>query len=337
MIIGKTSTTINKSEIFQLFSETQIACKVFGLSRIPCLINSPLRKDNSPSFSIYINSGGHVCYKDHAEKDTHGGLLDLLCKYWKCSFNQVFDNIMNVMGGEVKAESTHTTPKQIKMLTSKEAIEHTQIQVVVRPWKDYDYEYWGSYGITKKWLKYAEVYPISYKIVTKKATSKGTSEKYIFSADKYAYVFVERKENNLQFKIYQPFNTKGYKWCSKMDASVISLWTKIPEYGDTVIICSSLKDALCVSANLGIPAIAPQGEGYSLSNSAIKELKRRYKNIFICFDTDKPGIEDAKLLSESTGFPYIVPDLEKEKDLSDYYKSLSDKKQFNQLKSLFIN
>ena len=234
-----------------------------------------------------------------------------------------------------ETSSPHIKPKQVKLITRKEASELSKVQVAIRPWQDYDLEYWGSYGITKKWLRWAEVYPISHKIITKKDRETGKTSKFIFPADKLAYCYVERKEGNLSLKIYQPFNKKGFKWCSKMDSSVISLWTKIPTYGDRVIICSSVKDALCISNNLHIPAIAPQGEGYNISQTACNELKRRFKQVFIAFDTDSPGISDAKKLSQQTGFPYIVPDLKGEKDFSDYYKSLENKEDFKQLETLF--
>jgi len=96
-----------------------------------------------------------------------------------------------------------------------------------------------------------------------------------------------------------------------------------------------LKDALCLSCNLHIPAIAPQGEGYDISDTACNELKRRYKKVFISFDCDKAGLEDAEKLSKRTGFPFIVPDLHGKKDYSDYFKSLKNKEDFKQLDSLF--
>ena len=120
-----------------------------------------------------------------------------------------------------------------------------------------------------------------------------------------------------------------------MDSSVISLWTKVPEYGDRIVICSSLKDSLVLSCQLHIPAICPQGEGYSISKTAASELRRRFKKVFICFDTDKAGREDAEKLAKETGFINVVPDLGNEKDLSDFYKSLTDKQQFKQLELLF--
>lgn len=332
MIVGKTSSSISRNEIFSKFSESQILSSVFPeITSLPCLMCSPLRQDKHPSFSIYMSNGGHIYYKDHATGE-RGGLLDLLCNYWNCTFNQVLDKLCTILigNGEITIK-----PKQIKTLTRKEADQLSKVQVVVRPWRDYDYEYWASYGVEKQWLKYAEIYPISHKIITKKDSETGKSVKHIFSSDKYAYCFVERKEGNLSLKIYQPFNKKGFKWCSKMDGSTIGLWTKIPEYGDRVVICASMKDALCLSCQCHIPTLCLQGEGYNISETACKELKRRYKKVFICFDTDTPGRKDAEKLSRETGFTNIVPDLGSEKDLSDYFKSLENKEDFKQLEKLF--
>lgn len=334
MVIGKTSSSISKAEVFAKFSETQVLSKVFPqITHIPCRINSPLRVDKHPSFSIYMGSNNHIYYKDFGDSSEKGSLLDLLCKYWNCTFSQCLDKICAIMI-DAKCDDLTVRPT-IKTLTRKDVSQNTKIQVVVRPWQDYDIEYWKNYGIELKWLKYAKVSPISYKIITKKDPETGKSKRYIFPADKLAYVYQEKKDGKLQIKIYQPKNTKGFKWCSSMDGSVISLWTRVPETGDRIVICSSLKDALCLSCQLGIPAIAPQGEGYNISESACKELRRRYKKVFICFDVDEAGKKDAEALAEKTGFINVVPDLGKQKDLSDYYKSLKNKEEFKKLESYF--
>lgn len=332
MIVGNTSSSISKTEVFIKFTETQVLKAVFPeISEVPCLICSPLRVDNKPSFSIYMTDGGHIAWKDHAESNSRGGLMDLLCKYWKCTFNQALEKICSLP--ELKDEVVLKS-KQIKTLTRKEVSTLKKIEVKVRPWRDYDYEYWASYGIGKQWLKWAEIYPTAYKIITKRDKETGKVTQYCFPAEKYCYTFVERKGGRLSIKIYQPYS-KNFKWCSSMSDGVISLWTKVPEYGDRIVICSSLKDALCLSCQLHIPAIAPQGEGYDISETACNELKRRYKKVFISYDVDQPGIEDAKKLSKQTGFPFIVPDLKGQKDYSDYYKSLTNKEEFKQLETLF--
>lgn len=335
MIVGKTFSNISVPELFEKYSEVRILTAVFPeITSIPCRIQSPFRTDNNPSFSIYLDNDKHIRFKDFGESETKGSLLDLLCKKWNCTFNQVFDRILEVMSRQEGSEVTFKM-KTIKTLTRKEASELTKVEVKVRPWKQYDYDYWQSYGVEKQWLKYAEVYPISHKIITKKDKDTGISRKYIFPADRLAYAFVERKEGKLQLKIYQPHNTKGFKWCSCMDASVISLWTKVPEQGDRIIIASSLKDALVLSCQLHIPAIAPQGEGYNLSETAVNELKRRYKKVFISYDTDQAGIAGGKKLSQQTGFTQIVPDLGSCKDFSDFYKSLENKSDFKLLEKYF--
>jgi hypothetical protein len=172
------------------------------------------------------------------------------------------------------------------------------------------------------------VYPISHIIIKK------DDKEHIFNADKYAYVYVERKENKITLKIYQPYNKK-YKWTNKHDRSVISLWTKIPDKGDILCICASLKDALCLWANTGVPAVSVQGEGYSMSETAVNVLKERYKNIFIIFDNDKAGLIDSAKLAEQTGFKNIIlPSLSEygnPKDISDIYHEMKDPNKFKQL------
>ena len=336
MVIGKTSSSISKAEVFARFSETQVLSKVFPqVTHIPCRISSPLRVDRHPSFSIYMGDNNHIYYKDFGDSSEKGSLLDLLCKYWNCTFSQCLDKICDIMI-DAKCDDLTVRPT-IKTLTRKDVSQNTKIQVVVRPWQDYDIEYWKSYGIELKWLKYCGVHPISYKIITKKDSETGKSRRYIFPADRLAYVYTEVKDGKLQIKIYMPFNTKGFKWCSSMDGSVISLWTKVPKTGDRIVICSSLKDALCLSCQLNIPAIAPQGEGYNISATACKELKRRYKKVFICYDNDKAGRKDAEALAKKTGFINVVPDLGGEKDISDYYKSLKNKEEFKKLETYFTN
>lgn len=331
-MIGKTHSSATLEDIFSKYSELDVLTSYFNIKEMPCLINSPLRTDKNPSFSLYLDKNQRVKYIDFATNE-HGGLMDLLGQYWHCSFPQV---VAKVYSDVIGSSAIKVTPRKVRTFSRQERDRLNKIEVKVRGWENYDYEYWRSYGIEPKWLQYAEVYPISHKIVTKKNPDTNTTNRMVFKADKYAYVFVEHKERHTQLKIYQPYNTNGFKWCSKMDGSVISLWTKIPERGDRVVICSSLKDALCITCQLGIPALALQGEGYSMSNTAINELKQRFTKVFISFDMDKAGIVDSQKLAKETGFISIMPDLGKEKDFSDYYKSLKNKEDFQQLKTLFL-
>lgn len=323
MAIGKTKSSINISDILNKVSEFEILYYYLNISNIPCLINSPLRKDKNPSFGLYTRDGKRVYYTDFSTKEK-GNLFNLLSNIWNLSYEETLIKIYNdipKMPNKINVSNSKSTKIHITDINNPSI----DLQCKVRQWMDYDIEYWNSYGISINWLKYAEVYPISHKIIIK------NNQKYVFHADKYAYAFVEHKEEKVTLKIYQPFNTNGYKWSNKHDKSVISLWTKVPEYGEKICICSSLKDALCLWSNLNIPSIAVQGEGYNISDTAINELKRRYTTIFICFDNDQAGLIDAEKLSKNTGFTnIIIPQFENGKDLSDFYK-VRGKEQFKQI------
>ena len=320
--IGKPNVRLE--EILSKVSELDILNHYFGVGKIPTIISSPLRPDNHPSFGFYSMNGQKIHWTDLATKD-RGGTFDLLGKYWGESYNDVLAHVWEDLP-KITGTNGYSALGKPRIVTTREYSSNLDLQCKTREWREYDLEYWASFGITSEWLKYADIYPISYKIIIK------GENRMVFPADKYAYAYVEYKEGKVTLKIYQPFNQNGYKWSNRHDRSVISLWTKVPEFGDRICICSSMKDALCLWANTGIPALAIQGEGYGISDTAVNELKRRYKKVFVLLDNDKAGLMDGEKLSASTGFTNIVlPHFEGGKDVSDLYKTMGDKKQFREI------
>ena len=89
-------------------------------------------------------------------------------------------------------------------------------------------------------------------------------------------------------------------------------------------------------SNTGIPAIAPQGEGYSMSETAINELKKRYKEVYILYDNDDAGVKDSIKLAEQTGFKRLqLPYFQGGKDISDLYKTVGKNQFINIISTLF--
>jgi len=323
MAISAGTDSVSLEDILSKTTEANILAYYLGITSIPCIINSPLRKDKRPSFGLYSPNGDRVYYTDLSTKDK-GGIYDLLSQLWNTDYRGVLSKINKDI--PKFTSNTEVSAYQCTVRSVNTYSHDTELQCRVREWREYDVVYWALYGIRLKWLQYAEVYPISHKIIIK------GNQRFVFGADKYAYAYVEHKEGKVTLKIYQPFNRAGYKWSNKHDRSVVSLWTKVPRTGENICICSSLKDALCVWANTGIPCLAVQGEGYSMSITAINDLKQRYKNIFVCFDNDEAGLLDGKKLSEETGFINVVlPQFEDGKDCSDLYKSLHDPQEFKEI------
>lgn len=318
---GKTSITLE--DILSRVSESQILAFYLGVYEVPTVINSPLRQDKRPSFGLNSSDGKRIYYKDLARNEK-GGLFDLLSQLWG---NIPFKKVLERINEDIPKMTIEAIVKECTPIVTSysQHCSNSDLKCKIRDWRDYDVEYWESYGITLPWLQYAEVYPISHKIIVKE------NKQYVLGADKYAYAYVEHKEGKITLKIYQPFNKSGFKWANKHDRSVISLWTKVPETGFIVCICSSLKDALCLWSNTNIPCLAIQGEGYNMSETAVKELNRRFKHVCIMLDNDEAGIYDAKKLAESTGFTNVVlPQFQGGKDISDYFHTVRDKNQFKE-------
>lgn len=302
-----------EQDIFSKISEDELIFHYFNIRKIPCLICSPLRKDKHPSFSFYYAKNGKIRFRDFSTGES-GGLIDLFMKLWNCTYIEAINRIGNKMD---------IIPKQEIVINRKHKSIRSELSCTVRDWNDDDIDYWKGYGISTAWLDYANVYPISYFFI------KNEDKTTTYKADKLAYGFYEFKEGKITVKVYQPLNKKGVKWRGSHDSSVISLWTKVPEKGKCVVICSSLKDALCLWENTGMPSLAIQGEMTRISDTAVNELKKRFKNVFICLDNDKTGLSAGKKLEQETGFINVVlPQFEGGKDISDYFKILNNKKQF---------
>lgn len=327
------SSSVTLEEIRHRVSESQIAHFYLGVTEIPCVINSPVRKDTKPSLGIYADKDGYVRFKDFSTGE-NGSIYDLLSTMWSCSYHhEVLERIQKDLGHFSAGASISRMTGTGGEATSESIID---IQVKVREWRDYDIEYWNSYGISKKMLRIAEVYPISHKMVYK------NGQKYLFGAAKHAYAFVERKDGKVTYKIYQPFS-KDFKWSSNIDRSVWSLWTKIPESGNTLIISSSLKDCLNLWCNLKIPAICMQGEGYLPKPQVMQELKSRFKRIIVFYDNDwknpdNPGRTDSINICRMYGLQRVeIPEQYEAKDPSDLYLKYGKEKYMEIMRTIFKN
>lgn len=305
---GHTSATFK--DILLHTSEEDIIKYYLGVNTIPIRINSPFREDNNPSFGIF-EYNSHIFYKDFGNGES-GNLYKLLMKLLNLDFKSLKDRVYNDFIKNTCISYKYKMNRNYKKKRNKNM--ETRLEVKVRDWRKHDIEYWNSYGCNINLLKYAEVYPISHNIIYK------DNKRYTFACDKYAYVFIERKDNKITKKIYQPYNKDGHKWVNNNNKSVIGLWNLLPETGEEVLLCSSLKDAICIISNLRIPCIYLQSETTDISESALRSLRVRFHNIYIAFDGDESGIKDAKELSSKTGLPILLcPKINKAKDWSDIY------------------
>lgn len=311
--IGFSSSIID--DVLTKIPETAILAYYFNITELPNLIQAPYRPDKNPSLGLYLTDKGKVMFKDFATGD-NGGIIDLLMKVWNSDFKHTISRI------EKDCPVLTTFTKKLSKNSPNNLCHKSDsdINVKFREWKPYDIDYWETYGVSLEWLKFGDVYPISRIFYT----SNGKTVDY--PADKYAYAYIERKEGNITMKIYQPLSNIR-KWINKHDSSVWDLWSKLPPYGDKLIITSSRKDALCIWENTGIPSVSLQGEGYIPKEHVVQELKNRFKDVYVLYDNDfksdvNHGRKFGRELAEKFNLIQIeIPDSYKSKDTSDLCKN----------------
>ena len=328
-MISKGTDTIVIEDVRRVTTDYEVVNKYLGINSVPSNINSILREDKNPSLCIFPYKDS-LFFKDFGTNQS-GNIYQLLSLYWNIPLNQVYRKIYNDFTS-VNYKSCCCKNRITKTIIKKKS--NIDIKVKIRDWKPWDIEYWSSYGISKEWLNYCDIFPISYIFLIHQ-----NGEQIVISADKYAYVYIERKDNKVSLKIYQPYST-NFKWMSKHDASVWDLWTKIPEKGDKLIITSSRKDALCLWANTGIPSLSLQGEGYIPKEKVINQLKDRYKKIYVFYDNDfknevNNGRNYGKAIADKFDLQQIeIPTEYKSKDPSDLYKNWGKEVFLNVINSL---
>ena len=132
--------TISIDDVLKHTTKADIAAKYLGINKIPTVICSPLREDKKPSFALYSPDGKSVNYRDFANGDK-GTIFSLLSRIWNIPFRETLKRIND--------DNVHSSIN-IRKSYSKNIIRNSHIKLLckTREWKDYDIEYWESYGIS---------------------------------------------------------------------------------------------------------------------------------------------------------------------------------------------
>lgn len=318
-------TPLTKEEVFKHVNDWEV---YQYYSNVPLPINksvsSPLRSDTSPSFRLFIPDGSkEIFFKDFNlsggdcvkfvqmmhDLDYYEALSKIIIDFgvqgnYLLKRNERTDYNLTKIEDTAKYRSRETTIKELntyKLGKSK------------RNWELRDMIFWKKFGITKGTLERYFVEPVSHLFL---------GEKILYCKHK-AYCFIERKDKEETYKIYQPEEDK-YKWLNNHNFSVWQGWTQLPKTGEFLIITKSLKDVMAISDVCNIPAVALQTENSKPKEQVIEELRSRFKHIFVFYDNDFDkevnwGRAYGKDLADSFNFEQIeIPDSYTAKDFSDF-------------------
>lgn len=301
--IKQQNDIITLDDILSKVTEYDIYSRYIGHFKIGLIYNSPFRKDKNPSFGIfYSKKSGRLLFKDHGTGEC-GDVIKFVSLYTGITnYNDILNRIVKDLN--ITNNTVLKVSKEYKIPTE------TVIGVVRQDWTDVDKQYWSQFGITIDTLKKFNVSSIKYYLCNGivKAIYKDTNPMYAYKVYNH-------------FKIYRPLADKYTKWRNNLTEIDIQGYEQLPESSNLLIITKSLKDVMCLY-EMGYTAISPSSESTFIPDKVLKQLKKRFKRILICFDRDASGVKNMRKISLKTGLNgFLVHKKYKSKDISDAVKN----------------
>lgn len=328
MNIG-TNSDLSKDNIFKSLNQKDIWNFYFGIEldldraiRKKIRFTNPIRDDKYPGCTFFYRTDGKIIFHDWSYGNKYD-CIDFVMSRYKIGFydalktiNRDFGlNLMESRCSEKLQLVDHHVGKvdlrEIELEDERNTESFSKIlQIRDQNFTNRDISYWKSYGATVKDLKIYQIYSARIVFLDEKPIYH-----YTLSNPSYGYL-----NDSGKMKIYWPFEKrKDRRFLSNTSVDDVQGYSQLPGSGEMLIVTKSLKDVVSLS-KFKIPSIAPQSESVLLPEWCVEDVKKRFKNIFILYDNDQPGIENSKKLSEHTGWnrKFIHPNLSK--DFSDLRK-----------------
>lgn len=291
------------------------------------LFISPLRNDRRPTASFYrSNKTGRLIFKDFGT-DFSGDFITVVMYKFSCSYGKALQIIANDFG---IISNKHLTVNQPLIKYSNTKFEETsdaQIQVEIKPFEQYELDWWAKFGIDQKILKKFKIYSI-------KNVFLNGSLFHLYREKQLVFGYYGGIRDGLErWKIYYPSNKK-FRFVGNWKSLYLQGYHTIPKTGEWLVITKSMKDCALLYS-LGIPAIAPNSETVYLTESQHNKLISRFQKVILLFDTDTTGLKFLNKCRKQYPelYPCWIPRKYETKDISDFYKKYGKEKTIELIKN----
>lgn len=247
----------------------------------------------------------------------HENFVGVVMEIHKCSYQEALNVIAEDFGYISKAEDRPAVKIKVSNVKLEEKTE-TLIQIKPKAFSEQELKWWKGFGITEKTLKKYKVFSCDSIFLNGDYFSSSSPRVPI-----YGY-YCGKKNGQELWRIYFP-SKRSFRFLSNVGKSYIQGAKQLPKTGDILLVTKSQKDVM-LAYELGIPAIAPCSEVLFLSNKQIQHLKKRFKTIVVCYDTDITGIHNLKQIKvkHSDLYTFFIPRKYGVKDISDFFKKYGE-------------
>lgn len=288
------------------------------------LFKSPLRVDNHNTCSFFRGKSGNLYFKDFATGQclTFEGVV--MAKY-SCTYQTA----LKIIAKDFGYIQQQTSVKKVKLPEIQPKFESEKeifIQVEIKDFSESELKWWNSFGISEKTLKKYKVFSIKTVFLNGNIYAQSTQHSPI-----YGYYF-GKKENVEQWRLYFP-KRKDFRFLGNVSTKTIQGYKQLPKNGKLLVITKSQKDVMLFDT-FGIPAIAPNSETQFISEERLSELRKRFKNIILLYDSDKTGVKFMNKIKKQHHDLIIcmIPRKYEAKDISDFYQKYGKDKTIEGIK-----
>lgn len=247
-------------------------------------INSPLRTDKNPSFSLF-NHEGIWLFKDFAEGSS-GNIFTFLMKRYGITYKQALEKVKN------NSSLVPVNPQNSLKIAKKEEL---RIDFIDCPFEDKHRQYWDKYGLDEQFLKENNVFAVSH---------WGFNDK-IRKVQKSRAVFAYFAEDIDKVKILQVGKdvTKQEKWKNTVPNNY--LWNFPETKCNQLWVVKSYKDMLCLKKHFNFCATAVQNEDYKILEPNMSRILDISEDVVLCYGSDDMAVKNCRIIQQKYNTKYF--------------------------------
>jgi hypothetical protein len=316
---------IDESEIFAYYLDVPITEIYKCINNHTYRVCNNLRGDRNPSFGLqYYNiSGKTKLYgKDFADPSYTGDCfhlvgmaLNLHCNNPKDFIEICKDIIKRILNNDYSKRVLHIN-KSVKQDVIR------LIDVKLRNYDEHDLKYWGAYGITSETLIKEKIYPVDSFYIDNQY------QDYYYEPTNPAYAYYLGNNIYPLWEIYRPKELKYFKFRTNNNSDLKEL--HLVSKHNNLIITKSKKDKALISQIISELGIYSTQVLYASESTVLKQstrliIKENYRNVFVNFDLDIPGIKAMKYFNSEYKYK-VFPFTDKNliASISNHPKDISD-------------
>ncbi|MEO1807226.1 MAG: bifunctional DNA primase/helicase [Bacteroidota bacterium] len=193
---------------------------------------------------------------------------------------------------------------------------HTSIQL--RPFTPAEQSYWQQYRISPQLLQRFHLRAVhaysSLSRLKQPYTIRSSESQPIF-----AYQVQDPASSQPSYKIYAPKSKVRFRWLGTKPQGYLFGFEQLPASGQQLILTGGEKDVLTLTY-LGYSAISPNSETAQFPKDILTQLRARFQQIAILYDSDPTGHKMAQKLATQHQLQFLqLPKMSPpHKDISDY-------------------